>query len=564
MKEGKVALAVHQNGHTPSSAQHCIVNAGTDDEFTCCSYQRVFWMTLVYYMLGLVTGGFVFLLGYWNPVALLKSTHRICLINEATSMLIKYKDGRMFVSKMVAVPLEDVELDSVDMTTNALLSLKTLIYFKHSFAIYYWCPSSENFLELCDFEEKLTCKEVYMYTKGVTDAFRFAKTHLYGKNIIRVPMRPFWVLLLQTAADPFYIFQVFACTLWITDNYIYYAYTIMGISILSLLTSTYQAYIYMRKLHKMVARVNNVHVLKTTENGRQLVAMSSGDLVPGDILVVPHEGLEVLCDAVLLSGRAIVNESSLTGESYPVTKTALNTSDVYADVVAGNSELYSTKKHKLHTLYNGTTVLQAKVEGNEEHVLALVVCTGYSTAKGRLIRAILNPKPVQFQFFRDSLFFVLLLAFFAFCGFIYILVTFIRRGETAGYTVRRSLDIITIAIPPALPFSMTIGLVYALRRLKAHEVFCIDPPRINVCGKIKLFVFDKTGTLTEDHLSVSTVLQAQDGNFLEAVHKLEGLTHSDILTGKNTLLYYIMFSAQEESFDIDKVLFPYRVMYAVC
>ena len=42
--------------------------------------------------------------------------------------------------------------------------------------------------------------------------------------------------------------------------------------------------------------------------------MHSECLVPGDVLVVPPGGLTMPCDAVLLSGTAIVNESMLTGE----------------------------------------------------------------------------------------------------------------------------------------------------------------------------------------------------------------------------------------------------------
>lgn len=55
----------------------------------------------------------------------------------------------------------------------------------------------------------------------------------------------------------------------------------------------------------------------------------------------------------------------------------------------------------------------------------------------------------------------------------------------------RSLDIITIVVPPALPAAMTIGTVYSQNRLKKLKIYCISPPRINVCGKIKLACFDK-------------------------------------------------------------------------
>ena len=42
--------------------------------------------------------------------------------------------------------------------------------------------------------------------------------------------------------------------------------------------------------------------------------VSSLTLVPGDVLVIPREGMVMTCDAVLLTGNAIVNEAMLTGK----------------------------------------------------------------------------------------------------------------------------------------------------------------------------------------------------------------------------------------------------------
>lgn len=59
----------------------------------------------------------------------------------------------------------------------------------------------------------------------------------------------------------------------------------------------------------------------------------------------------------------------------------------------------------------------------------------------------------------------------------------------------RTLDIVTIVVPPALPAAMTVGTYYAQSRLKKKAIFCISPPRINVSGKIKLVCFDKVRIL---------------------------------------------------------------------
>lgn len=41
--------------------------------------------------------------------------------------------------------------------------------------------------------------------------------------------------------------------------------------------------------------------------------LSSEDLVPGDVLVIPKNGMSMPCDAALLTGNCIVNEAMLTG-----------------------------------------------------------------------------------------------------------------------------------------------------------------------------------------------------------------------------------------------------------
>lgn len=46
-------------------------------------------------------------------------------------------------------------------------------------------------------------------------------------------------------------------------------------------------------------------------------------LVPGDVILIPSHGCKMHCDAVLMNGTAIVNESMLTGESVPVTKVCI-------------------------------------------------------------------------------------------------------------------------------------------------------------------------------------------------------------------------------------------------
>lgn len=225
-------------------------------------------------------------------------------------------------------------------------------------------------------------------------------------------------------------------------------------------------------------------------NENNLIEVDSTELVPGDVIEIPEQ-LSMPCDIALLTGSCIVNESMLTGESIPVIKNAMPfTNDIY-DPIADQK----------YTLYGGTKVIQTRTFGQTK-VLGLVIRTAFVTTKGNLVRDILYPRPNKFKFYKDSLIFIFCMGILAVLGFLCTMPFMIAQGYEPTQIIDRSLDLLTITVPPALPAAMTIGTVFAISRLKKKKIFCISPPRINVSGRVNLMVFDKTGTLTEDGLQV--------------------------------------------------------------
>lgn len=99
-------------------------------------------------------------------------------------------------------------------------------------------------------------------------------------------------------------------------------------------------------------------------------AMST-ELVPGDVIIIPTNGMVMPCDAAVLQGTCVVNESMLTGESVPVTKTSLPSSPEEA------AETFSMEEHKRSILFCGTHVIQTRFYAGEL-VKAVVVRTGES------------------------------------------------------------------------------------------------------------------------------------------------------------------------------------------
>jgi cation-transporting ATPase 13A3/4/5 len=224
--------------------------------------------------------------------------------------------------------------------------------------------------------------------------------------------------------------------------------------------------------------------------------ISSDNLVPGDVIEVPENTL-MPCDVVLLYGSAIVNEAMLTGESVPVIKNGITKIDKFYDPLDQESS-------KKHTLYSGTKVIQTRAPGDQK-VHGLVIRTGYLTTKGSLIRDILYPREVNFAFYRDSLIFVGLMGLVAVFGFLISIPKLIEIGTKTDVLIDKSLDLITITVPPALPAAMSVGVAFAIQRLRKRQIFCISPNRVNVSGRVQIMVFDKTGTLTEDGLQVMGV-----------------------------------------------------------
>lgn len=128
-------------------------------------------------------------------------------------------------------------------------------------------------------------------------------------------------------------------------------------------------------------------------------------------------------------------------------------------------DFYNPDTDQKHTIYNGTTVIQTRKFGQTK-VLALVIRTAFVTTKGNLVRDILYPRPNKFKFYRDSMLFLLVMGCIAFLGFLSAIPVMIKQGYPAEDIIDRSLDLITITVPPQLPFAMTAATLISLKRLK--------------------------------------------------------------------------------------------------
>ena len=113
--------------------------------------------------------------------------------------------------------------------------------------------------------------------------------------------------------------------------------------------------------------------------------------MPGDLFVV-EENMRVPCDAALLSGELLINESSFTGESLPVPKRPLTQG------LAQEARFEFTKSRQ-SVLLEGTNVLRVKPIERPE-VLALALRTGFTSYKGQMFRKVLYRRPQTLRFMK--------------------------------------------------------------------------------------------------------------------------------------------------------------------
>ncbi|CAH8576479.1 unnamed protein product [Schistosoma turkestanicum] len=449
----------------------------------------------------ILSGGLLRLLFHWFPHWLLWCTHKTCELSEASKVKIKDISG-IYIHK-VQYPVQEKSRPQYDGTsTDTFLENQT----KHPYIIhkklkYIWNFESENFEILQNWDER-AYDEILNAQPLTTDLIE-TRRNLYGINKIDVSLTPIIRLVLNGCLTPFHCFQVFSCIIWFCVEYEIYATCIAVFSVTSLIFQVYELRKNERSLKKTVCISSKVSVCRRIDGEDDFILVDSTELVPGDLIAIPSSGCLMQCDAVLLMGNCIVNESSLTGESLPITKIPLPNGQY-------ENTPFDFRSCPRHILFSGTSVIQTRGDINKR-VLAVVIRTGFMTTKGELVRSIMFPKPMKFKFTQDAYQFLGALCAVALVGLCVSVYLMYWNNKDLYYIILRPLDLVTIVIPPILPVAMSVGIVFAQRRLRNHGIYCINPSVMNVCGVINLTCFDKTGTLTEDGLDLWGVIPNKDG-----------------------------------------------------
>ncbi|PSL57776.1 calcium-translocating P-type ATPase [Saccharothrix carnea] len=215
-----------------------------------------------------------------------------------------------------------------------------------------------------------------------------------------------------------------------------------------------------------------------------VVRLAAGDVVPADCRLLDGDGLEV-------------DESSVTGESLPVTK---DPAPVIAADLADRSSM----------LYEGTTIAAGEA-------LAVVVATGDATEVGRSMAAARRNAPTTgvearlADLTRKTLP-VALGSAAAVTG------AGLLRGVPLRESMGAAVNLAVASVPEGLPFLVNAAQLAAARRLAEHGALVRNPRTIEALGRVDVLCFDKTGTLTEGRLTVGRVDNGRRGADLDGLN----------------------------------------------
>ena len=347
---------------------------------------------------------------------------------------------------------------------------------------------------------------------------------IFGENRLQIVPPTIFTMWRSQMISPIPVFQIFCSVLWMLDGY--WQFTFFTFFMIMMLEggTAFQRLKTLGQLTKMSIKPSPVHVLR---NGKWLEINSQG-LVPGDVISVnmftavkkdPKDAKPptsndisdcVPCDCLLVYGSAVVNEASLTGESTPAMKDAV-------PLTGEGSEMLNIEgKHRIHTLYSGTNLLNAKsaptlpksmTRPPNDGAICIVLRTGFGSSQGSLMQLIEFSTEGVSGDSKETMLALLLLLCFAIAAAVHVFNKGQQKGDrTTHELLIKSGIIISSVVPRQLPMQMALAVNTALMAMAKAGIMCTEPFRVPYAGKITHALFDKTGTLTTDTLVPSGVV----------------------------------------------------------
>ncbi len=228
-----------------------------------------------------------------------------------------------------------------------------------------------------------------------------------------------------------------------------------------------------------------------TETGQRQVAVE--DIVPGDRLLVAP-GDRIPTDGVVVSGQTTVDESMLTGEPLPVSKSP-GDQVIGATVNQGGQLTMEATRVGADTTLSSIVRMVEEAQGSKAPIQRLA-----DVYSGRFVAAVL-------------------LITLGVLGF------WLLAGDSVGDAVRIAVSVVIIACPCALGLATPTAVMVGGGRGAELGILFKRAETFERAGDVDTVLFDKTGTLTTGAMTVQEILTNDDRTeFLRLVGSLEVAT----------------------------------------
>ncbi len=261
------------------------------------------------------------------------------------------------------------------------------------------------------------------------------------------------------------------------------SYVILIVVFLNAVIGFIQEYRAEKAMEKLKNLISTNTIVK--RNG-DIQVINAKELTIGDIVIL-EEGSKIPADLILIETNELkIDESSLTGESKPITKNANYNNQIPLDT---NNRVFEP-----HIAYMESTV----IKGNG---IGVVFSIGMNTSIGKIALMIQEEEKETFlQKKVNKLGKTLTLIAIFVCIFIFIIETI--KGFPIIKTFMTAVSLAVAAVPEGLPAVLTLTLAIGMQKMSKLNAVVRKLFAVETLGSCTIICSDKTGTLTENKMKI--------------------------------------------------------------
>ncbi|MCK5091575.1 MAG: HAD-IC family P-type ATPase, partial [Gammaproteobacteria bacterium] len=323
---------------------------------------------------------------------------------------------------------------------------------------------------------------------GLSQQEALARIQIFGKNTLPQPksVSPGIIFLRQFLIPLIYILLAAAIVSILVAHYSDAVFIFIVLLVNAVIGSAqeYSAQKSATALQQLIS-----HFAKVLRNG-EVYELDAGELVPGDIVLL-ESGDRIPADLRLLETHNLqIDESLMTGESFPVSKNS--TVVLPKDAVLGD---------QINMAFSGSLVSRGRG-------LGVVITTGSQTQLGNLADAVLAREQVKPPLLLRMEEFTFRIAILVGIMVLILAVVSLMQGMPWMSVLLLAAALAVSVIPEGLPVALTVALAISTRRMARKNVVIRRLVTVEALGSCTYIVTDKTGTLTVNELTVRRIVFA--------------------------------------------------------